>query len=98
MRPACVLDRLNSVRIPIIAVLTFWRAMYEMKYIAQRSQRTLVVAEMPAGRTAVAGACAMVSPRTGRAVCRNSEFEMRECMRIPNSEFQIPTVLRGANL
>src|SRR6266850_207990 len=50
MRPACVLDRPNSGRIAMIAVLTFCRTMYEMKYIAQISASTLVVAGMPCGR------------------------------------------------
>jgi hypothetical protein len=61
MRPACVLDRLNSVRIAMIAVLTFWRAMYEMKYIAHSSASTFVVAEMPEGRSAIAGGWVMGS-------------------------------------
>jgi hypothetical protein len=50
--------------------------MYEMKYIAQRSQRTLVVAEMPAGCTAVAGACAMVSPLEQAAEERSLNWQV----------------------
>jgi hypothetical protein len=56
-----VFDRLNSGLIAMMAVLTFCRTMYEMKYIAQMMMRTFVVAGRPERRS---GVC-MVTPDSG---------------------------------